>query len=128
MQATLSGVQGSSRPSSGLPTEGVCMLMCVVTAPSHLTASVRRQVCVTGREQLQEKEFLMTSVFRIHFFLSAVGLHENVYTNVTHTNSVTHTHGARSDCTRQGIHYCFHESMGKFTPTSTDVAFTTEYG
>ena len=50
----------SSRPSNGLPAAGVCMLVCVVTAPSHLTVSVRAQVfvreCVTGREQLQEKD------------------------------------------------------------------------
>ena len=47
---------GGGGSSSGLPTEGVCMLMCVVTAPSHLTASVCVEVCVTGREQLQEKD------------------------------------------------------------------------
>ena len=66
-----------------------------------------------------------------------------------HTLTVTHTHGARFDCTQQGIHYCFHESMGKCTPTTyghrcclpnrvwvnahpwcmaTNVAFTTESG
>ena len=67
---------GSSRPSSGLPTAGVCMLVCVVTAPSHLTVSVCAQICVrecvTGRESNCKRktgaEFLMASVFRVRFF------------------------------------------------------------
>ena len=71
-------------------------------------------------------------------------------TSHTDTDSVAHTRGARFDCTRQGIHCCFYESMGKCTPTTfghgcclrnrvrvdahpprrsaTDVAFATEYG
>ena len=34
------GGWGSSLSSGGLPTAGVCMLMCVVTAPPHLTLTV----------------------------------------------------------------------------------------
>ena len=66
----------SSWPSSGLPTVGVCMLMRIVTAPSHLIVNVCMQVCVreceTGRESNCKRkmgaEFLMASVFRISFF------------------------------------------------------------
>ena len=107
---------------------------CAVTAPPHLTVtwvSVCAHVCVCEcvncncqREQLQEKDggwihndiCLPYLFFFSFFFFSTVGLHENVYTNITHKLTVTHTHGVRFDCTQQVIHYCFHESMGKCTP------------
>ena len=42
----------------------VCMLLCLATAPPHLTVSVSAQVCVLNvqqREQLQEKERVQSS-------------------------------------------------------------------
>ena len=50
--------------------------VCVVTAPPHLTESVCAHVCVrecvtkraTARETETRAEFLITSVFHIHFF------------------------------------------------------------
>ena len=35
----------SLRPFSGLPEASVCMLLCLATAPPHLTVSVSAQVC-----------------------------------------------------------------------------------
>ena len=80
-------------------------------------------------------EFLMTSVFHIHFlfffFLSAVGLHENVYTNITHTLTLLHTlimpalaaHGKEYTTAFIKVWVTAHPQH-----TATDVAFTTKYG
>ena len=87
-------------PSSELPTAGVCMLVRIVTAPSHLIVNVCMQVCVrecvTGRESNCKRkmgaEFLMASVFRIHFFsFSFFFLSDSAYMKMFFTN-VTHRH------------------------------------
>ena len=39
-----------------------------------------------------------------------------MFTQTSHADCYTHV--ATFDCTQQGIHYCFHESMGKCTPTT----------
>ena len=82
-------------------------------------------------------EFHMTSVFRIHFFsfsfffLSAVGLHENVYTNITHTLTLLHTLMVPG-LTAHGKEYTltFMKAWVNAHPRrmATDVAFTTVYG
>ena len=86
------------------------------------------------RERETGAEFLMPpSVFCIHFFSPPRCRPTWKCLHKHHTDSVTHAHGARFDCTWQGIHYCF-QSMGKSLLNAhprcmaTDVAFTTEYG
>ena len=122
-------------------------------------ASLCVWMCNWQREQLQEKDrgwipydICLPYPFLLLFFLLSVCSRPTwkcLHKHLTHTLNITHTHGARFDCIRQGIHCCFHESMGECTPTTygrgcclhnrvwvnahqqhtvTDVAVTTEYG
>ena len=134
---------GSSRPFSGLAPAGVCMLVYMrARLPVCACACVGAWMsCIRESNCKREKDRVVVVVVCVCVCVCA-------HTH-THTDSFTHIHGARFDCTQQGIHYCFHESMGKCTPTmygdgcclhnrvwvnahsqptAMDVAFTTEYG
>ena len=101
----------------GLPV-GILYARVRSHCPLYLTVSVCAHICVhecvTERAAAREKdggaEFLLTTVFRcflvlffvclffifyssllFFLFLSAVGLHENVYTNITYTLALLHT-------------------------------------